>query len=102
MKRLRDDELQELVEAVEVRSRSGSTFENFAELFRIVAKNKLPKPIINLVEWHRQYPEEIYVVRTADQHLELAFDRSALLTNHRIRLKVVQNFERCLMSVKPK
>ena len=55
--------------------------------------------------------DKMWICRSADNHLELTYDRPALIkfiaTRHEavemdVARKTVQNFERCLNSVKPK
>lgn len=109
MKRSRDnhestptesESLDELLKAIE-QSTPNTDFDAFCELFR-KANSKLAGPIINLIAWQQKYPAEIYVIRTADDHLELCVNRAAILDEHGAKLKTLQHFERCLASVKPK
>jgi hypothetical protein len=75
----------------------------FAELFRRQRDNRLPVPIKNLLLWHQKYPDEIYVTKNSQtQELELCIDRISLMKQHQVPLTVMQCFERCLLSVKPK
>jgi hypothetical protein len=91
--------LLKLIEEVD----NGENFTAFVELFRRHPDGRLPLPLRNLILWQQQYPDEIYVTRNSQtQELELCIERVNLIQRHEIPLKVVQCFERCLMSVKPK
>ncbi len=83
----------------------------FVECFRRAGAGKVPKPIVRLVEWFQDNEDKMWIVRSSDNHLELTYDRPLLIRRLAERdggvhlqtaRKIVQNFERCLNSVKPK
>jgi hypothetical protein len=81
-----------------------------SHLFVCFLLAKIPKPIKRLVEWFLDNRDKMWISRSADGHLELTYDRPQLIrfftgqfANHvETARKTVQNFERCLNSVKPK
>jgi hypothetical protein len=81
---------------------------DFVECFKKIGSGKVPKPIARLVEWFEMHDDKMWIVRNADNHLELAYDRPQLIQCFAgageldSARKTVQNFERCLNSVKPK
>lgn len=107
MKRLRDstellhkkNDLLKLLKVIE----ETVDINEFAELFKRDKDGRIPIPINNLILWQAKYPKEIFVVRDLTTlRLELCINRIALMKEHKVPLKVLQCFERCLMSVKPK
>ncbi|MCE5294076.1 MAG: hypothetical protein LLF94_05625 [Chlamydiales bacterium] len=87
----------------------------FTALFMKPGKNKLPRPIRRLDTWVRDNQDEMWVQKTSKGHLELKYDRPQLIkkfarqtdgfrkiVGYENALRKVQNFERCLMSVKRK
>ena len=87
----------------------------FTALFKRPGKHTLPKPIQKLDTWVRENQDEMSVQKTSKGHLELKYDRPQLIkkfarqtdafrqiVGYENALRKVQNFERCLMSVKRK
>jgi hypothetical protein len=89
-----------------------SDLEEFVDLFRKPGSEKIPKPIKRLTRWFLENQDKMWINRTDDGHLELTYDRPQLIrkfasddqsdNNLENARKKVQNFERCLNSVKPK
>ena len=85
----------------------------FVNLFKKGSK-KIPKPIKRLSKWYVENRDKMWIMRTEDGHLELTYDRPQLIrkmansaensgeNKMELARKTVQNFERCLNSVKPK
>lgn len=96
------NKLSKLLKAIE-ESEEDADILKFTELFRRQRDNRLPVPIKNLLLWNQKYPDEIYVTKNSQtQELELCIDRISLMKRHQVPLTVMQCFERCLLSVKPK
>ncbi len=89
-------------------SDSRADLMDFVDCFKKTGSGKVPKPIVRLVEWFAEHEDKMWILRNADNHLELAYDRPQLIqcftssSELETARKTVQNFERCLNSVKPK
>ncbi len=86
--------------------------QEFVDCFKKSGSDKVPKPIKRLVEWYLENRDKMWICRSGDGHLELTYDRPQLIRHFTEKMdcashvdiarKTVQNFERCLNSVKPK
>ena len=108
-----DYEVEEDEEEPEELGEGLADLEDFLELFKKPGSDKIPKPIVRLKEWYAENRDKMWIARTADGHLELTYDRPSLIRKFaqsseaaenklEVARKTVQNFERCLNSVKPK
>ena len=77
-------------------------FQSFIDQFTD-KKGRMRKPIRRLVEWRQKYGH--FCIKVIGKHIILSYDRKAIMKqlheNDEEARKIMQNFERCLMSVKP-
>jgi len=92
---------------LELEIESSSTFTNFIKPFKL-KNGKYPKTINKLIKLHIEYPTHIYAIYE-DNVFILCIKRPALIKvfekihrDYDYALTIIQNFERCLMLVKPK
>jgi len=92
--------IDQLIELLENDIHQDDEFDAFIDLFR-KTNGKISMTIRNLVILRDQFPEDITIVRSPNDHLELHINREALIYDG-LELKVLQNFERCLRGVSPR